>query len=46
MDIHEMNRILNSAQRNKEENQIFDNETLEMIKDGYKGFEKYLTKNM
>ena len=44
-DIHEMNRILNNAEQNQEENQIFDNETLEMIKDGYEGFEKYLTKN-
>ncbi len=42
VDIHEMNKILNNAERNKEENQIFDNETLEMIKDGYEGFEQYL----
>lgn len=41
-DIHEMKRILNNVEQNQEENQIFDNETLEMIKDSYEGFEQYL----
>ena len=43
-DIHEMYKILKLAEQNKEKNQIHDNETMEMVKDGYEGFAKHLIK--
>jgi HEAT repeat protein len=44
-DIIEMRQILRTVEKNKAKNQIFDDETFEMIKDGYEGFEQYLYNN-
>jgi hypothetical protein len=44
-DLLEMKAILKQVELYKEENQIYDMETLEMIKDTFEGFEKFLTKN-
>ena len=41
-DISEMKQILEDVIKNKTANQIFDNETLEMVLDGYEGFKQYL----
>jgi hypothetical protein len=41
-DIIEMKQMFESVKVNKEANQIFDEETFEMIKDGYQGFAEYL----
>ncbi len=44
-DIQEMKTILKWVELNKEGNQIFDLETLEMIQEAYEGFELYLRRN-
>lgn len=44
-DIIEMKRILDDAIQNRTANQIYDDETLEMVKDGYEGFEHYLVES-
>jgi len=41
-DIYEMKEILNRVGKNKEGNQILDDETFQMIKDGFEGFKEYL----
>jgi HEAT repeat protein len=41
-DIFEMKQIMKYVEESKKENQIFDNETFEMIKDGFEGFNEYL----
>lgn len=43
-DLDNMTQMMKNISLNKTENQIFDKETFEMIKDGYEGFKVYLTK--
>jgi hypothetical protein len=42
-DIHKMKQILKTVEQDKTKNQILDDETFEMIKDGFEGFEEYLS---
>jgi len=44
-DIVRMKEILDYVDQNREENQIFEDETFEMIKDGFEGFNTYLRNN-
>ncbi len=41
-DIFEMEALLKKVEQNKIKNQIFDQETFEMVQDGYEGFREYL----
>lgn len=42
-DLEDMRKLLEEVEQNKTKNQIYDDETFNMVKDGYEGFKDYLT---